>query len=201
MPPAKRQKLDWEDNDTNERLRSSLADEGNGRATSLDAPISPPSRKLAHKPAAEAKSTPATDTPTNRQSAIRFNSASEALTPKVVPSPVQLIRISDLNPLENVDTIDIRDILGDPLIKECWAFNYCFDVGWLLENFDEDVRDQVQVVLVHGSWRRESPTRVKIEEAVKRHKNVRAITAYMPDPYGTHHSKMFILIRHDDAAQ
>ena len=34
-----------------------------------------------------------------------------------------------------------------------------------------------------------------------RHNNVKAITAYMPEAYGTHHSKMIITVRHDDLAQ
>ena len=34
-----------------------------------------------------------------------------------------------------------------------------------------------------------------------RHENVKAIKAYMPEAYGTHHSKMIITVRHDDLAQ
>lgn len=33
------------------------------------------------------------------------------------------------------------------------------------------------------------------------HKNVKLHCAYMPEMYGTHHSKMLILLRHDDTAQ
>ena len=40
-----------------------------------------------------------------------------------------------------------------------------------------------------------------VQEAASRWKNVQAITAYMPEAFGTHHSKMLILIRHDDLAQ
>lgn len=35
-------------------------------------------------------------------------------------SPIQLTRIEDLAPHENVDAVGLHDILGDPLIKECW---------------------------------------------------------------------------------
>ena len=66
---------------------------------------------------------------------------------------------------------------------------------------DEDVRDTVQVNLVHGSWKREDSNRLRIEAAMQRYKNVRSTTAHMPEPYGTHHSKMIILFRHDDQAQ
>jgi tyrosyl-DNA phosphodiesterase-1 len=37
--------------------------------------------------------------------------------------------------------------------------------------------------------------------AARRYANVQLITAYMPEAFGTHHSKMMILIRHDDTAQ
>jgi tyrosyl-DNA phosphodiesterase-1 len=59
----------------------------------------------------------------------------------------------------------------------------------------------VQVKIVHGSWKAEDRNRIRIEEAAKRYANVQAITAYMPEAFGTHHSKMLILFRHDDTAQ
>lgn len=40
-----------------------------------------------------------------------------------------------------------------------------------------------------------------VQEACSRYPNVEAIVAYMPEPFGTHHSKMMILLRHDDLAQ
>ena len=40
-----------------------------------------------------------------------------------------------------------------------------------------------------------------LKEAASRRGNVQAITAYMPEAFGTHHSKMIILFRHDDLAQ
>ena len=69
------------------------------------------------------------------------------------------------------------------------------------DQFDEDVRDTIALTVVHGSWRREDSNRIAIEDAVSRHKNVEAVTAYMPEAFGTHHSKMIILTRHDDFAQ
>lgn len=40
-----------------------------------------------------------------------------------------------------------------------------------------------------------------IQEAAKEHKNLRLHIANMPEMFGTHHSKMMILFRHDDTAQ
>ncbi|MCJ1331381.1 hypothetical protein MMC10_008071 [Thelotrema lepadinum] len=68
-------------------------------------------------------------------------------------------------------------------------------------HFDPDIKEQVNLFVVHGSWKKEDRNRVFIEDAVARHKNVKAITAYMPEAYGTHHSKMIITVRHDDLAQ
>lgn len=50
----------------------------------------------------------------------------------IMPSPIKLTRIRDLNVSNNVDTIGLGDILGDPLIRECWQFNYLFDVDFLM---------------------------------------------------------------------
>ncbi|KAJ5363087.1 hypothetical protein N7541_003931 [Penicillium brevicompactum] len=121
--------------------------------------------------------------------------------PKVISSPVQLTNIRDLPANNNVDTVRLRDILGDPMIRECWQFNYLFDVDFLMSNFDEDVRSLVKVKVVHGSWQKEAPNRIRVEEACSRFSNVEQIVAYMPEPFGTHHSKMMILLRHDDLAQ
>ena len=40
-----------------------------------------------------------------------------------------------------------------------------------------------------------------MQTAVSRYPNVEALTAYMPEAFGTHHSKMMILFRHNDTAQ
>jgi len=66
---------------------------------------------------------------------------------------------------------------------------------------DEDVQDTVQVKVVHGSWKKEDSNKARIDAATQRYRNVQSITAYMPEAYGTHHSKMIITFRHDDLAQ
>ena len=125
--------------------------------------------------------------------------SSASITPR--PSPVQLISIKDLPSSCNDDTISLKDILGEPLIQECWIFNYLFDIDFVMNQFDEDTRDLVKIKIVHGSWKKEDGNRKRIEEAAKRYSNVEPITAYMPEAYGTHHSKMIILFRHDGLAQ
>jgi tyrosyl-DNA phosphodiesterase-1 len=39
------------------------------------------------------------------------------------------------------------------------------------------------------------------KEAAERYPNIELLSAYIPDPFGTHHSKMLILFRHDDHVQ
>ncbi|KAL4880432.1 tyrosyl-DNA phosphodiesterase-domain-containing protein [Aspergillus karnatakaensis] len=122
---------------------------------------------------------------------------------KLFPSPIQLTHIRDFGASSgnNVDTVRLRDILGDPLIRECWQFNYLFDVDFLMSQFDEDVRSLITVKVVHGTWQKELLNRVRITEACQRYSNVEQIVAYMPEPFGTHHTKMMILLRHDECAQ
>ncbi|CAG8938821.1 unnamed protein product [Penicillium salamii] len=168
------------------KVKLSETDTNGNTLVSLHREISPPARKPS-SPTAAPKQDPAGPKATK--------------APKVFNSPVQLTHIRDLPESSNVDTVRLSDILGDPMIRECWQFNYLFDVDFLLSNFDEDVRDLVQVKVVHGSWQKEAPNRVRVEEACSRHPNVQPIIAYMPEPFGTHHSKMMVLLRHDDLAQ
>lgn len=53
-------------------------------------------------------------------------------SPRALPSPFQLTTIRDLPASENVDTIGIKDILGDVMIKEAWIFNYIIDLDWVM---------------------------------------------------------------------
>lgn len=63
----------------------------------------------------------------------------------IVPSPFKLSWIQDLPEALNVDAITLIDIIGDPLVKELWSFNYLTDVDFLIAALDEDVRELVKV--------------------------------------------------------
>ncbi len=78
---------------------------------------------------------------------------------------------------------------------------YVSDKDACRSQLDEDVRDTVQVKVIHGSWKKEDSNKARIDAATQRYRNVQSITAYMPEAYGTHHSKMIINFRHDDLAQ
>jgi|SRR5690242_13545159 len=47
-------------------------------------------------------------------------------------SPFQLTRIRDLAAPQNVDTVQLKDILGNPMVKECWNFNFLFDLDFVM---------------------------------------------------------------------
>lgn len=120
---------------------------------------------------------------------------------KLIPSPFQLTKVRDLPDTKNIDTVSIKDILGDVMIKEAWIFNFLFDVDWIMHQFDRDVRKSVSVKLIHGFWKRDDENRANIYEACGKYPHIAAEAAYMKDPFGTHHTKMIILFRRDDTAQ
>jgi len=59
---------------------------------------------------------------------------------------------------------------------------------------------RVKIRVIHGYWRQGDESR-KIMEAGVWSKNVKLIAAYLPDAFGTHHSKVIVLFRTDDTAQ
>ncbi|KAL8921595.1 MAG: hypothetical protein Q9172_003954 [Xanthocarpia lactea] len=162
---------------------------------SLGSPISPPPFRQSES---ERHSDNGKENTTMRPATY---SDSQTPSPGRIPSPIHLSTVNGLADSTNVDTVSLRDILGDPLIKECWLFNYLIDVHFVMSQLDEDTKALVQVKIVHGSWKEEDANRINIEDAAKKYKNVQVITAYMAEMYGTHHSKMIILFRHDDTAQ
>lgn len=87
----------------------------------------------------------------------------QAEAPKVMKSPFQLTWIRDLPESSNKDAVSLKDILGDPLIAECWEFNYLHNLDFLMDAFDGDVRDLVKVHVIHGFWKNEDPARLSLK--------------------------------------
>ncbi|KMU80487.1 tyrosyl-DNA phosphodiesterase 1 [Coccidioides immitis RMSCC 3703] len=170
--------------------------EGSPSLSSLSRPITPPASSRRQE--TTARPLPSETPRANHSEPIGIKTGFN-----VISSPVQLTHIRDLSEKStyNCDTVTLQDILGDPLIKECWQFNYLFDIDFLMKQFDPDVKNLIKIRVIHGSWKKDSPNRIYIDEACARYQNVEPIIAYMPEPFGTHHSKMMILIRHDDCAQ
>lgn len=87
----------------------------------------------------------------------------ETSKPKVMKSPFQITWIQDLPESSNVDAVSLKDILGHPLIAECWEFNYLHDLDFLMEAFDNDVRAFVKVHVIHGFWKQEDVQRQRLK--------------------------------------
>jgi tyrosyl-DNA phosphodiesterase 1 len=83
--------------------------------------------------------------------------------PKVIKSPFQLTWIRDLPESSNIDAVSLKDLLGDPLIAECWEFNYLHDLDFLMNAFDSDVKNLVNVHVVHGFWKHEDSSRQNLQ--------------------------------------
>lgn len=125
-------------------------------------------------------------------------------------SPFHLTAIHDLPASANVDTLTVHDVFGDPHVVECWEFNFLHDLDFLMSAFDSGARQRgLDVHVVHGFWKREDPRRERLETAARQYPkdnsqgggSVTLHTAFMPEPFGTHHTKMTVLLRSDDTAQ
>ncbi|KAI1426489.1 tyrosyl-DNA phosphodiesterase [Xylaria sp. FL1777] len=118
-----------------------------------------------------------------------------------VASPFRLTSIRDLSDAYNVGAVSLNDLVGDPLIAELWDFNYLHDLDFLMEHLDEDTRALTKVHVVHGFWKKEDSKRQMLQEQARHHKNVTLHTIFITRKYAIHHSKMLVLLRHDDTAQ
>ncbi|PHH83724.1 hypothetical protein CDD83_2934 [Cordyceps sp. RAO-2017] len=121
--------------------------------------------------------------------------------PNVFRSPWHLTWIRDVPEELNRDAVSLRDLVGDPLIRECWQFNFLHDVRFLMDALDPDTRHLVDVHIVHGFWKADDPRRMELSQEAAEFSNVHLHVAPMPEMFGTHHSKMMVLLRHDDTAQ
>jgi tyrosyl-DNA phosphodiesterase-1 len=81
----------------------------------------------------------------------------------MIKSPFQLTWIQDLPASSNADAVSLKDLLGDPLIAECWNFNYLHDIDFLMDAFDPDVKDLVNVHIIHGFWKKEDTSRQNLK--------------------------------------
>lgn len=160
--PAKRARLSPDSAKRND----SLPDQVSTPLASLHRSITPPSRARSQTRAASNSSCP--DMNSDQVEGDESESTTKR-SHRLISSPVQLTKIRDFPEQRgyNVDTVKLRDILGDPMIRECWQFNYLFDVDFLMSHFDEDVRGLMKVKVVHGSWERESANRIRVEVKIR----------------------------------
>jgi tyrosyl-DNA phosphodiesterase-1 len=128
---------------------------GISRSTSLDAPISPPKRRSTEVVKTQ-------ETVSIKNYVERKDDEGKFKTSEILPSPFQLTRIRDLSPALNQGTVTLKSILCDPMISECWEFNYLHDLDFLMNAFDPDTRDSVKIHVVHGFWKQEDAAGLKV---------------------------------------
>lgn len=58
------------------------------------------------------------------------------LEAEAVASPIHLTSIRDLPDANNKDALSLHDLIGDPLIKEIWNFNYLHDIDFVMYSTD-----------------------------------------------------------------
>ncbi|XP_020755884.2 tyrosyl-DNA phosphodiesterase 1 isoform X3 [Odocoileus virginianus] len=108
------------------------------------------------------------------------------------PFQFYLTRVSGIKPKYNTAALHIKDILS-PLfgtLVSSAQFNYCFDVDWLVKQYPPEFRKK-PVLLVHGD-KREAKAHLVAE--AKPYGNVTLCQAKLDIAFGTHHTKMMLLL-------
>jgi tyrosyl-DNA phosphodiesterase 1 len=169
---------------------------------SLHRPISPPRRKRDRDDEAEqeGREKRRVSTSTKEQRVDNQDVGNED-TIRIIRSPIRLYRIKDLPDSENVDTVTLRELFAPAsTLDEIWTINFMTDMSFLRGLIGREDDERVKIRVIHGYWRQEDESR-KIMETGVWSKNIRLIAAYLPDAFGTHHSKVIVLFRTDDTAQ
>ena len=161
--------------------------------SSLDRPISPPPRK---RPRTESE-----DKRPLKKAPVEVKADNTPGDIRVIPSPIRLYRIKDLPDSENVDTVTLRQILSpQSTLDELWSINFMTNMEFLRGLIGSDDENRVKIKILHGYWRQDDESR-KVMEAGVWGNNIKLISAYLPVPFGTHHSKVIVLFRTNDTAQ
>ncbi|KAM4662871.1 tyrosyl-DNA phosphodiesterase 1 isoform 2-T2 [Discoglossus pictus] len=108
------------------------------------------------------------------------------------PFRFYLTKVKGIKPKYNSGALHITDILS-PLfgtLVSSAQFNYCIDIAWLVKQYPEEFRNK-PLLIVHGE-KRESKAR--LHEEAHQYENVRLCQAKLDIAYGTHHTKMMLLL-------
>nr|XP_035118039.2 tyrosyl-DNA phosphodiesterase 1 isoform X4 [Callithrix jacchus] len=108
------------------------------------------------------------------------------------PYQFYLTRVSGIKPKYNSGALHIKDILS-PLfgtLVSSAQFNYCFDVDWLVKQYPREFRKK-PILLVHGD-KREAKAHLHAE--AKPYENISLCQAKLDIAFGTHHTKMMLLL-------
>nr|XP_003939917.2 tyrosyl-DNA phosphodiesterase 1 isoform X2 [Saimiri boliviensis boliviensis]XP_003939918.2 tyrosyl-DNA phosphodiesterase 1 isoform X2 [Saimiri boliviensis boliviensis]XP_010348885.2 tyrosyl-DNA phosphodiesterase 1 isoform X2 [Saimiri boliviensis boliviensis] len=108
------------------------------------------------------------------------------------PYQFYLTRVSGIKPKYNSGALHIKDILS-PLfgtLVSSAQFNYCFDVDWLVKQYPREFRKK-PVLLVHGDKRE---AKAHLHAQAKPYENISLCQAKLDIAFGTHHTKMMLLL-------
>ncbi|XP_044916295.1 tyrosyl-DNA phosphodiesterase 1 isoform X3 [Felis catus] len=108
------------------------------------------------------------------------------------PFRFYLTRVSGIEPKDNSGALHIKDILS-PLFGTLLSsaqFNYCFDVDWLVKQYPPQFRKK-PILLVHGDKRE---AKAHLHAQAKPYENISLCQAKLDIAFGTHHTKMMLLL-------
>ncbi|XP_042548796.1 tyrosyl-DNA phosphodiesterase 1 [Dipodomys spectabilis] len=108
------------------------------------------------------------------------------------PFQFYLTRVSGIKAKYNCKALHIKDILS-PLfgtLVSSAQFNYCFDVDWLIRQYPPEFRKK-PILLVHGDKRE---AKAHLHAQAKPYGNVSLCQAKLDIAFGTHHTKMMLLL-------
>jgi tyrosyl-DNA phosphodiesterase 1 len=137
-PERKRRRTDRDELEDTHSLAADIRARRSAFLTSLSRGVSPPGRASPSFPITIKATVPIeaeieTETvPVVAATMTSLAKPNETVKHRVIPSPFKLTRIRDLPAEANVDTIGVRDILGDVMLKEVWLFDFLFDVDWIM---------------------------------------------------------------------
>ncbi|KAI5865155.1 phospholipase D/nuclease [Durotheca rogersii] len=118
----------------------------------------------------------------------------------MTPSPFRLTTVAALPNNTNVETVSVRDVLGDPLISECWSINDTHDIPWFMSQFHKGPGFPTTVHIIQG-LSTNLPEKHALLEQKESYSNVVIHDVYSKAMTGTHHTKMLVLFRRDLTAQ
>uniref|UniRef100_G3QEJ3 Tyrosyl-DNA phosphodiesterase 1 n=1 Tax=Gorilla gorilla gorilla TaxID=9595 RepID=G3QEJ3_GORGO len=108
------------------------------------------------------------------------------------PFQFYLTRVSGVKPKYNSGALHIKDILSPlfGMLVSSAQFNYCFDVDWLVKQYPPEFRKK-PILLVHGDKRE---AKAHLHAQAKPYENISLCQAKLDIAFGTHHTKMMLLL-------
>ncbi|XP_077319877.1 tyrosyl-DNA phosphodiesterase 1 isoform X2 [Lithobates pipiens] len=108
------------------------------------------------------------------------------------PFRFYLTKVTGIKPKYNAGALHIKDILS-PLfgtLVSSVQFNYCINIPWLVKQYPEEFRNK-PLLIVHGE---KQESKARLHEEAHPYENIRLCQARLDMAFGTHHTKMMILL-------